>query len=144
MGKPLSLDLRNRIVALVRSGISRRAAAERFDVSPSSAVRFAKLDEVQGDPAPDRMGRPPGTGKLAAHRDFLCEVVDSVPDITGPELAAALRDARGIDVHPSSILRVLKAAGYTYKKIAAGGRARTRGCPPGTARVAQAPRAPDA
>ena len=133
MGRPLSLDLRNRIVALVRSGMSRRAAAERFKVSPSSAVRFAKLDEVQGDPTPDRMGRPPGTGKLAAHRDFLCEVVDSVPGITGPELAAALFEARGVTAHPSAILRALKAAGYTYKKIAAGRRARARGCPPGKA-----------
>ena len=34
MVKPLSLDLRERIVAAVASGMSRRQAAERFGVSP--------------------------------------------------------------------------------------------------------------
>ena len=33
MGKPLSLDLRSRLVAAVAGGMSRRGAAERFGVS---------------------------------------------------------------------------------------------------------------
>lgn len=38
----LSQDLRRRIVSLVASGVSRRAAARHFQVSASSAVRFVK------------------------------------------------------------------------------------------------------
>ena len=131
MSRALSLDLRSRIVALVRSGVSRRAAAARFSVSPSSAVRFAKRHEEHGTAAASRTGRPPGTGKLAPHVAFLSEVVDSVPDITGPELAAALEEAHGVRAHPSSILRALRGAGYTYKKIASGIRTWARRCPEG-------------
>ncbi len=40
MATPLSEDLRIRISQAVEGGMSRRAAAERFGVSPSSAVRF--------------------------------------------------------------------------------------------------------
>jgi transposase len=42
MAKPLSEDLRIRVVRAVEGGMSRRAAAERFGISISSAVRFVK------------------------------------------------------------------------------------------------------
>ena len=41
MVKPLSLDLRERIVAAVASGMSPRQAVERFGVSPASASDIA-------------------------------------------------------------------------------------------------------
>ena len=40
MAKPLSEDLRIRLIQAVEGGLSRRAAAERFGVSAASAVRF--------------------------------------------------------------------------------------------------------
>ncbi len=40
MATPLSEALRIRIIQAVEGGMSRRAAAERFGVSPSSAVCF--------------------------------------------------------------------------------------------------------
>lgn len=39
-----STDLRARVVAAVAAGCSRRAAADRFEVSPSSAIRIARQD----------------------------------------------------------------------------------------------------
>ena len=48
MGMSYSLDLRERIVALVGSGVSRRAAAERFGVSPSCAVKLVKRANTTG------------------------------------------------------------------------------------------------
>ncbi|HZR90413.1 MAG TPA: helix-turn-helix domain-containing protein, partial [Bradyrhizobium sp.] len=42
MAKPLSEDLRIRVVRAVEGGLSRRAAAERFGISAASAVRFVK------------------------------------------------------------------------------------------------------
>ena len=39
MTKPLSVDLRGRVVAAVDAGRSRRQAAARFGVSISSAIR---------------------------------------------------------------------------------------------------------
>jgi transposase len=40
MAKALSMDLRERVIAAVDEGMSRRQAAERFGVSASSAVRW--------------------------------------------------------------------------------------------------------
>jgi transposase len=96
MGKSYSLDLRERIVALVSSGFSRRAAAERFGVRPSCAVKLVKRAYTTGDPAPARQGRPAGGGKLSAHEAFLIARVEAKPDITMPELAAELEAAHGL------------------------------------------------
>ena len=40
MPKSLSGDLRERVIEAVEEGASRREAAERFEISPSSAVRW--------------------------------------------------------------------------------------------------------
>jgi transposase len=126
MGESYSLDLRKRIVARVESGRSRREAAQHFGVSPACAVKLLKRVAATGSPAPARQGRPPGAGKLAPHEDFLIARVKAKPDITMPELAAALVSARGVLASPASLSRVLCKAGFTYKKSADGHGARSR------------------
>jgi len=126
MGKSYSLDLRERIVAHVLAGGSRRGAARQFEVSDSCAVKLLARVERTGSPQPARQGRPPGDGKLAAHRAFLIEQVEAAPDITMPQLAARLEAERGVIVTPASLSRVLCAAGFTYKKSPDGLGARTR------------------
>jgi transposase len=126
MGQPLSMDLRKRVVARVKSGHSRRDAARHFGVSESCAVKLMQRVETTGSPAPARQGRPPGGGKLAAHRDFLIERVKAKNDITMPELAAELMKERGVEADPSSLSRVLRKAGFSYKKSLDGLGARTR------------------
>ena len=121
MGKPYSLDLRERIVGYVAEGHSARAAGRVFGVSASTAVRLAAAHRRDGKIAPKAQGRAPGTaGKLAAHIGFLLARVKSEPDITLRELAEALREARGVEVQLSSIHRALIRAGYSYKKRAGG------------------------
>ena len=56
MPAPLSADLRERIVASVEGGSSRRAAAERFAVAPSSAVRLMQRVKRTGSIAPGQVG----------------------------------------------------------------------------------------
>ena len=117
MGKPYSLDLRERIVRYVRQGHSARAAATVFGVAPSTAVRLAAADRDNTQIAPKRQGRAPGTvGKLAAHMDFLIERLQKNPDITLRELANALKEEKGVSVQLSSIHRALRRANYSYKK----------------------------
>ena len=121
MGKPCSLDLRERIVGHVEEGHSAWAAASVFGVSASTAVRPATAHRRDGNTAPKPQGRAPGTaGKLAAHMDFLLDRVKSEPDITLHELADALSEARGVEVQLSSIHRALIRAGYSCKKRAGG------------------------
>jgi transposase len=119
MGKPSSLDLRERIVADVGAGHSARAAGRVFGVSASTALRLMAAQRTLGSVAPRPQGRQAGTaGKLAAHRAFLLEVVRAEPDITLKELAGALLAAAGVRAHVSSLHRALKAAGQTYKNRA--------------------------
>jgi transposase len=125
MGKPLSLDLRQRIVTRVEAGHSRRAAAAHFAVSESCAVKLMRRVETTGSPRPARQGRPPGTGKLAPYQDFLIGRVRAKPDITMPELAVVLRQAHGVKAAPAALSRLLCKAGFSYKKSADGFGART-------------------
>lgn len=107
MGKAYSLDLRQRIAAHVAAGGTRRGAARQFAVSPSTAVRVLENQLQRGTLEPLKQGRRPGSGKLAPYIDFLMEIVEAVPDITMPELAAALLAEHGVEAHPSSLSRVL-------------------------------------
>jgi transposase len=116
MGRALSQDLRERVWEFIEGGGSRHAAARHFRISVSSAVRIAARHAERGTLEPRKPGRPAGRGKLAPYVGFLVEIVESVPDITLPELAAALLEAHGVKVHPASISRVLTRAGLTYKK----------------------------
>ena len=121
MGKPYSQDLRERVVAYAAENHSAREAAKVFGVSASTAVRLVSAYRRKGTVAAKSQGRASGTvGKLLPHMDFLIEVVQSDPDITLAELAAALEAATGVRAHPSSIHRALVRAGYSYKKRAGG------------------------
>jgi transposase len=72
------------------------------------------------------MGRPSGTGKLAAHEGFFRELVAQDPDITLFELRDALAEAEGVTVHHSSIAVLFKRLGFTHKKVAGGHRTASR------------------
>ena len=126
MGKSSSADLRVRIVGEIERGQSCRAAALRFGVAPSTAIRLAQRKAQTGSLAPAKQGRPAGSGRLAAHMDALTGWVEEQGDITLPELAARLWAERGVKVDPSWLSRVLRCAGFTVKKNAAGQRHRSR------------------
>ena len=117
MGKPYSMDLRERVSRYIAAGHSRRAAGHVFGVSASTAVRLAAEYRDRGAVTPKRQGRMPGTsGKRAAHIAFLVGIVRAEPDITLKEMAGALEDAHGVSVQLSSIHRALIRAGFSYKK----------------------------
>ena len=128
MGKSYSVDLRERVVARVEAGHSRRAAAARFEVSASFAVKLLARRRATGCVAAARQGRPPGGGKLAPHLAFLMAQVEERPDVTMPELADILAAEHGVRAHPSSLSRVLCAAGFSYKKNPDGIGNRARRC----------------
>ena len=73
-----------------------------------------------------KQGRPAGKGPLAAHLDYLIGVVEAVPDITMPELAARLQTEREVVAAWASLSKLLCRAGFTNKKTADGVGMRTR------------------
>jgi len=126
MGLSYSTDLRDRIVEFVAAGHSRRQAARHFGVSASFAVKLLQRWRASGSTASASQGRPPGSGRLAAARDFLISQIEAQPDITMPELAVELERVRGLKAHPASLSKLLCQAGFTYKKTADGVGVRTR------------------
>lgn len=116
MGKCYSSDLRERVIGFIETGHSRRAAASRFGVSPSFAVKLMSRRLKTGLSAPAKQGRPLGEGKLGRHAGFLIGRVQEQPDITMPELAAALETSCRVKANPASLSRFLCKAGFTYKK----------------------------
>ncbi len=125
MGRPLSLDLRERVAGFVLSGASRRAAARRFGVSASFAVKLMQRQTQGGSPVPKRPGRPQG-GRLTPFEGFLIAQVEKKPDITMPELADLLLAQHGVVAAPAVLWRLLCRLGFTYKKSPAGVGVRTR------------------
>jgi len=121
MARSYSLDLRERVARFVEGGASCHAAAARFGVSVSFAVKLMAALRATGS-----LAAKPGGGwrysKLDPHREFLIARVAAKDDITMPELAAELA-GRGTVVAPSSISRWLIRNGYRFKKNAAGQRA---------------------
>lgn len=54
MARSLSVDVRDRLVAAIAGGLSRRQAAVPFGVSAASAVRWQQLASQYGTPAPQQ------------------------------------------------------------------------------------------
>lgn len=126
MGRAYSGDLRDRILAHVSAGHSCRAAARRFGVSPSCAIKLMRHVAKTGSTAPRHQGRPSGAGKLAGYMSQLIRWVEATPDITMPELAERLQAETKVVAHPASLSRVLVAAGFRYEKSPDGIGMRTR------------------
>ena len=56
MPKPCSVDLRERVLEAVLAGASRREAAERFEISASSAVKWLQRFDETGSIAAKQTG----------------------------------------------------------------------------------------
>ena len=114
MANVLSLDLRERVVAVVDGGLSRRQTAARFSVSPASLIRWP----TQGD---RRLGAGQAgrRSQIASHpgafRVHLTKVA-AAPDVMLEELQAKLIDAHGARFGLTTIWRFFDRRGITYKK----------------------------
>ncbi len=117
MPAPLSMDLRHRIVEAVRQGSSIRAAARRFAVSPSAAIKLMQRVEATGSPAPDRYGghRQP---ILEPYRTELERMVAAHSSATLAEMRERLRQRHGVSVGLSTLHATLHRLGLRHKKTA--------------------------
>ena len=115
MPAPMSMDLRRRIVRAVERGSSIRAAARRFAVSPSAAIKLMQRVRATGSAAPARFGghrRP----LLAPHEGELRRLVAATPDLTLVELQAALERGVGLRAGLSTIHKAVRRIGLRLKK----------------------------
>ncbi len=121
-----SIDLRSRVVGAVVAGASRREAAARFRVSPSSAIRWAELREQTGrvDPRP-RGGK--SRSPLEPHTAWLLELNASQGDLTLAEIVERMSEALGVKTSQSAIRRFFGRHAISLKKNSARCRAGAAG-----------------
>ena len=103
MARPLSMDLRKRLVGAIEGGSSRRSAAQRFGVSESCAIKLMQRWRETGTLAPGQMGGHKDYA-LSTHADRVQALVKAQPDITIDELHAHLTQD-GIAVGRSAVDR---------------------------------------
>jgi transposase len=124
MTKPLSNDLRERVVAAVAEGHSRRETAERFGVAPSTVVKWMRRWRETGSVAPTRQGGDRRSQRIEAHADEILGLIAATPDITLEEIVGYLASTRGKLFAQSTVWRLLDRHGVTFKKNSARQRAR--------------------
>ena len=115
MTAPLSNDLRLRVVRAIETGLSRRAAAAKFDVSIASAVRWYQRYKRTGSVAPDAIGGDRHSHRAEAHAAKVLGWIEEERDLTLVEIAARLAD-EGHVFAPATIWRLLDRHDYTLKK----------------------------
>jgi transposase len=107
MPKALSGDLRERVIEAVEAGASRREAAERFEISASSAVKWLQRWRDDGVCAP----KPRGGSRsvLEAYAERILALVAEQPDRT-------LDVARRSDTDTNDVRRTVPRHGEGFRR----------------------------
>ena len=116
MTKPLSNDIRERLVSAVDGGLSRRSAGKRFGVAASTAIKWVDQWRRTGDVGPRRQGGDHRSHRIEAHAEEILALVEEMPDITLGELAEHLDEVHGLTVAQSTVWRLLDRHEMTFKK----------------------------
>ena len=116
MTRPLSNDLRERVVAAIVGGESCRSVASRFGVAVSSVVKWSQRYRATGSVAPGKVG---GHRKrvLEPHRAFVLERIGQTPHLTLHGLKEELA-ARGVNVSHNAVWLFLRREGLRFEKNA--------------------------
>ncbi len=84
MTRAFSDDLRSRVLAAARDGMSARSAAARFGIGISTAIAWI-ASARHGQMTPAKQGRRSGS-RLDAHGDFIVGMIEEEKDITLNEM----------------------------------------------------------
>ena len=115
MARPLSIDLRERVVgAVVRGGLSCRKAAARFGVGESTAIALVARFRATGSVAAGQMGGHRPKKLIGPWREWLLERCRTA-DFTLRGLVVELAE-RGMQVDYRTVWEFVHAEGLTHKK----------------------------
>ena len=115
MPSPLSVDLRERVVAAVAAGASCRRAAARFGVSVSSASRWSQRSHQEGHFAPKPMGGDHTSQAIEAHAALILATSEQEPRLFLRELRDRLAE-QGVQTSTSGLSRFFARHRITRKK----------------------------
>lgn len=116
MGKPLPMELRQRVVDFVGEGHRHRSAAVQFRVSIKFVNDMVLLKRRTGSLEAKPQGNGGGHGKLAGMAGWIERRIKEKRDLTLDELVVELRDGHGVEAHRVTVWRHLRGLGLTHKK----------------------------
>lgn len=119
MGKPHPIELRERAVWLVEQGNTHTEAARRLSVSAKFVNEMVRLKRETGALEPKPQGNL-GRGKLTGLTDWVQTRITAQPHLTIDELTVELAAEHGLNVHRSSVGRLLHRLGLSHKKRPSG------------------------
>jgi transposase len=124
MGKPYSMDLRERVVGAVETGgLSCHQAAAQFGVGVSTAIVWARRLRETGSVAPGQMGGHKPKAISGEHRAWLLERAKA-RDFTLRGLVAELAE-RGLKVDYRAVWNFVHDEKLSFKKNRGGQRTRS-------------------
>ena len=124
MGRPYSVDLRERVVAAVeKGGMSRRRAAAQFGVGISTVITWVRRFRKTGSVAPGQMGGHKPKAISGEHQVFVMQRIKD-GDFTLRGLVAELAE-RGLKVDYRSVWEFVHAEKLSFKKKRGGWRTRS-------------------
>jgi transposase len=115
MAKPLSMDLRERVLACIGGGVSGRQAGERFGVSAASVSRWRTRQREQGDAQPRAQGGDRKSHRIDAHQATIMTLLEAAPDLTIEELRNSMSE-QGLSFGYGTIRRFFERHKITRKK----------------------------
>lgn len=119
MGKPLSLDLRERVVAAYRRGTeTQQEVADRFGVGTATLRRWLRREEAGNLAYNPDFPHGPKPMIEVANMAVLERLLGSRPDATNAELADMMARETGLSVSASTISRAVGVLGWSRKKSA--------------------------
>jgi len=115
MVQALSMDLRSRLLSAVDDGMSCRAAAARFGVAPSTAIRWHAMRRATGSFAAKPLGGDMRSRRVEERAADILALWEARKDISLDELRLALVET-GLTVSVAGLHRFFVRRGMTRKK----------------------------
>lgn len=115
MPSALSVDLRERVIGAIEAGSSRRQAAQRFGIGPSSAICWHERFQAEGVIAPrPSCGERPAPA-IEAHAERILQMDREQPQAFLRELRDTLAE-QGVQTSVSGLWRFFARHRITRKK----------------------------
>jgi transposase len=122
--RPLSQDLRQRIISARARGAGTGEVCQRFGVSRKSVERFWKQHRMTGDCQPKQIGGY-RRSRLEKHDRTLRRWIAAESDLTLGELQKRCQDQLNVTIGLTALWHRLEKLGLSYKKNDARRRARS-------------------
>lgn len=115
MTKPYSMDFREKAIARVEAGESRRSVAKALGVSPSAIVKWSQRHRATGSVAPAQIGGYAPKKIRGEYADWLQARVQGGDDFTLRGLVAELEE-RGLKVDYRTMWSFVRDMRLSWKK----------------------------